>query len=205
MAAVLIAVTGALVSGRTGLTHDAPDTTSIEAVADKLAEGQARERTAINADLAAAAEEAQEHLAGVLRGLASAVPVDTGKSAQPARSGDVDQWNEGLALAASALEAVPEGTSEQTVTRAAFLGAANLLQSAAASYHHLLDAPADQHGLLTAAVADQREAAVHLWQAGAAQLDTLTVEAGGEHIHVFLAPDGDPAAVPQEFQEPESH
>lgn len=205
MAAVLLGVAGALVSGRTGPDHDAPDTTSIQAVADKLAEGQARERSAINADLAAAAEEAHEHLARVLRGLATVIPVDSGKSAQPAPSGDVDQWNQDLALAASALEAVPEGTSEQTVTRAAFLGAANLLQSAAAGYQHLLDAPEDKRGLLTAAVADQREAAVDLWQAGAAQLDTLTVEAGGEHIHVFLAPDGDPAAVPQEFQEPGNH
>jgi hypothetical protein len=109
-----------------------------------------------------------------------------------------------LASAASALEAVKDGTSEQTVTREALIGAAELLQSATAGYKQSITAPADQRDAFAVTVAKRREAAVRLWQAGAGQLDTLTVGSGGGHVHVFLAINGDPEAVPEEFQEPET-
>jgi hypothetical protein len=200
--AVVIAVAGALSAWRAGNGPAAPVPGSVEAIAEKLAAGQARERAELNGHLAAAAEVAHEHLAQVLQELALAVPVNATISSAPASVSGADEWNRDLALATSALEAVGEGTSEQTVTREAFIGAAELLQSAAAGYAHLLGAPADEREALAATVAERRESAVRLWQAGAAQLDTLTVGSGEGHVHVFLALDGDPDAVPQEFQEP---
>ena len=204
VAAVLIAVASALSAGRAGNGNNAPEAGSIKAVAEKLATDQARARAELNAHLAGAAEVAHGHLAQVLQELASAVPVQETISSNPATISDVDEWNRELALATSALEAVEEGTSEQTVTRGAFIGAAELLQSAAADYGHLMSVPADQREALAETVAERRDAAVRLWQAGAAQLDTLTVESGEGHVHVFLAPDGDPDAIPEEFQEPGS-
>lgn len=204
MATILLGVTGALIAGQAEPDRDAHQASSMEAVAEKLAAGQARERAELNADLTEAADAAHEHVAHVLQGLASAVPVEGTISPSPANISDVEEWNHDLALAVSALEAVEEGASEQAVTREAFIGAAHLLQSAAGGYAHLLGAPAAERGPLAATVADRRDAAVRLWQAGAAQLDTLTVGSGGGHVHLFLAPDGDPDAVPQEFQEPES-
>lgn len=203
-AAVLLAVTGCLGSGQASNTGETPEAGSIEAVAEKLAMEQASERAELNARLAESAEVAHGHLSQVLQELASAVPVAAGNSSHPAGIGEVEGWHHNLALAVSALEAVHEGTSEQTVTREALLGAAGLLQSAADAYEHVLQAPAGERDVLAATVADRREKAVRLWQAGAAQLDTLTVGSGGGHVHVFLAPDGDPDAVPEEFQEPES-
>lgn len=100
---------------------------------------------------------------------------------------------------------VQGGTSEQTAIREAFIGAAELLAAAAASYDHASTAPADERKALLATVAQRRDAAVALWQAGAAQLDTLTIESGSGHVHLFLAPDGDPDAVPEEFREPNTH
>ena len=204
MAAVLIAVAGALSAGRAGNGHTAPEPGSVEAVAEELALGQARDRAELNANLAAAAEVAHGHLAQVLQELASAIPVhENASSSNPASASDVDEWKRELALATSVLETVEEGTSEQTVAREAFIGAAQLLQSAAADYEDLLTGPADEREALAATVAERREAAVRLWQAGAAQLDTLTVGSGEGHVHLFLTSDGDPDAVPAEFREPE--
>ncbi|MDQ0871141.1 hypothetical protein QFZ70_003614 [Arthrobacter sp. V1I9] len=202
--AVLVPVTITFSEGRAGDVGNAQEASSIEAVAEKLAAGQATERAELNAHLSSAADVAQGHLARVLQDLALAVPVDPTISSTPASAGDVDKWNRNLASAASALEAVKDGTSEQTVTREALLGAAELLQSAAAGYEHSLTAPADQRDALAVTVGKRREAAVRLWQAGAGQLDTLTVKSGGAHVHVFLALNGDPEAVPEEFQEPET-
>jgi hypothetical protein len=203
--AVLIAVSIAVSVGRAGNGGNAKETSSIEAVAERLAAGQARERAELNGQLASAAEVAQGHLVRVLQELALAVPVDPTISSSPAGADDVNAWNRDLASAAAALEAVKEGTSEQTVTREAFIGAAALLQSAAAGYEQLLTEPAGGRDALADTVAQRREAAVRLWQAGAGQLDTLTVGSGEGHVHVFLALNGDPEAVPEEFQEPENH
>lgn len=142
-------------------------------------------------------------MAQVLQELAAAVPVHEGGSPAPASASDVGRWNRELALAVSALETVEEGTSEQTVAREAFIGAAHLLLSTAADYEHLLTTPDDERSVLAGTVAERRDAAVRLWQAGAAQLDTLAVESGDAHVHLFLAPDGNPDAVPAEFREPE--
>ena len=202
VAAVLLAVAGGLTAGRAGDGHNAPQAGSVEAVAEKLAKGQAQARAELNTHLAAAAEVAHGHLMQVLQGLASAAPVHEAIRSNPASIGDVDDWKRDLALATSALEAVEDGTSEQTVTREALMGAAELLQSAVAAHEQLLRAPLDQRDALAAIVAERRDAAVRLWQAGAAQLDTLTVGSGEGHVHVFLTQDGDPDAVPEEFREP---
>ncbi|MDF9279039.1 hypothetical protein P4U43_14720 [Arthrobacter sp. EH-1B-1] len=207
--AVTVVLTVALAAGGAGPSEagpseaGSPEAGSIEAIAEQLAAGQERERAELIANLAEAAEEAQGRMAQVLQELAAAVPVQEGEGPAPASVSDVDRWNHELALAVSALETVEEGTSEQTVAREAFIGAAQLLLSTAAHYEQLLIAPAEERVALTVTVAEQHDAAVRLWQAGAAQLDTLAVESGGSHVHLFLAPDGDPDAVPAEFREPE--
>ncbi len=202
--AVLIAVTGALIGGQAESRKSAPEPNSIDAVAAKLAQAQALDRARINVDLAAAAEVAHEHLGHTLQGLASAVPLHETAQPFPATQGDVDQWKQNLADATSALEAVEEGTSEQAVTREAFIGAAQLLHSAAVAYERLLADPDKQQAHATT-VAERRDTAVRLWQAGAAQLDTLVIESGEGHVHVFLAPNGDPEDVPEEFRGAEGH
>lgn len=203
--AVLIAVTAAaLSSAREQHGEDVPEAGSIESVAEELAVGQARERAELNASLASAAEVAHGHLGQVLQDLTSAVSGhETDESALSADG--PDEWENKLDLAISALDALPDGTSEQTVAREAFVGAASLLQWAVADYEHLLIAPAEERKAHAATVVERRDAAVRLWQAGAAQLDTLTVESGGGHVHLFLALNGDPDAVPLEFQEPDGH
>lgn len=208
VAGVLIAVTAALAAGQGGdehgsHEHGSHEHGSVEAVAAELAAGQARDRAELNADLTAAGELAHEQLAQVLREMAAAVPVEGAGSPDPATASDVDRWREDLAVATAALGSVGEGTSEQTVVREAFVGAAHLLQAAAAEYEHLLSVPADEPRPPAATVGERRDAAVRLWQAGAAQLDTLTIESGDGHVHLFLAPNGDPGAVPEEFREPE--
>lgn len=204
-AAVVVAVTGALAAGQAGTEQDVPEHGSVQAVAEQLAAQQADDRAELNADLAAAGEEAHAHMAQVLQELASAVPVDGAGSPHPASAAEVEAWHHELSLATSALETVEDGTSEQTVAREAFIGAAHLLQAATEGYKQLLTEPAAEREALTVTVSGQREAAVRLWQAGAAQLDTLTVGSGGGHVHLFLAPNGDPDAVPLEFREPEGH
>ncbi|WP_340295059.1 hypothetical protein, partial [Aquipuribacter hungaricus] len=83
------------------------------------------------------------------------------------------------------------------------LGAVGLLRSAVEGTAGLPAeaGPARQEQL--ARVARDRDAGVALWQAGATRLDGLVLDAGGEHTHLFLAPDGDPRSVPREFQEPD--
>ena len=205
LAAVLIAAGGGFAAGRAGGSGggegaDAPEPGSIEAVAAELAEGQARDRAALAEDLAEAGREAHQRMSRVLQQLVVAVPLEgRGTAGRPGADG----WETELATASEQVQAVPEGTSEHNVTRGALLGAVELLRGAAADYAATAQLPAAARPAALAAVAERRDAAVAVWQAGAGQLDTLVVEAGEEHVHLFLAPDGDPDSVPLEFQEPE--
>jgi hypothetical protein len=203
--ALLIAVAGALIAGRAGNEPITPEAGSIEAIAEELATGQAEEKTELTADLAAAAEEAQGNLAQVLQELAPAVQLDGSAGPDPAGVDEVDGWKRNVMLASDALSEVQDGTSEQTVAREAFIGAAHLLDSAASGYGDYLAASPEEQTALAATVAERRDAAVRLWQAGAAQLDTLTIASDRGHVHLFLAPSGDPDDVPAEFREPEGH
>lgn len=90
---------------------------------------------------------------------------------------------------------MPEGTSEHTVTRAALLGAVDLLDTALRDLATASTSAADDPSAPTG----RRDAAVELWLAGAAQLDSLMIGSGGDHVHLFLTPDGDPRSVPREF------
>jgi len=172
----------------------APEPGSLEAIAAELAEGQAADRAELAADLSAAGKEAYDQLMPVLAEVSEALPVggDAGPAADQA---DVDRWVQEIATARATLAAVPEGTSEHTVTRAAFLGAVDLLDAALRDLGTPSTATADRSG----APADRRDAAVELWLAGAAQLDSLMIGSGGGHVHLFLTPDGDPRSVPAEF------
>ncbi len=208
VAVVLVAVAAtALAAGRDPRAEEAPEVASIEAVAEKLAAEQARERAELNVSLASAAEVAHGHMGEVLQKLSFAVSAQQDATPNVAGADGAGEWELELELerAMSALDAVGEGTSEQTVAREAFVGAAYLLESAVADYGHLLNAPHEERESYAETVIERRDAAVRLWQSGAAQLDTLTVESGGGHVHLFLAPDGDPDAVPLEFQEPDDH
>ncbi len=203
LAAVVLAAGGGFAAGRAGSSagaaSQAPEPGSIEAVAAELAEGQARERAALAQDLTGAARDAHERMGRVLQQLVVAVPLaGAGTAGRPGAAG----WQAELAQASAGLSAVPEGTTEHTVTRGALLGAVELLRSAAADYAATAQLPAAQRAAALTDVAARRAAAVALWQAGAGQLDTLVVAAGEEHVHLFLAPDGDPDSVPAEFSEP---
>ncbi|GAB3551472.1 hypothetical protein GCM10027404_20650 [Arthrobacter tumbae] len=175
-----------------------PEAGSIEAVAAELAKGQAQDRAELNSNLAAAAELAHGRVGQALQELSSAVS----ENVVSAGAGEAEAWKRELAVAISALESVEDGTSEQTVVREAFIGAAHLLQSAADDHEYLVNGPAGEREARAATVIERRDAAVRLWQSGAAQLDTLTVGSGEGHVHLFLTPDGNPDAVPLEFQEP---
>lgn len=177
-----------------------PEAGSIEAVAAELAKGQAQDRAELNSNLAAAAELAHGRVGQVLQELSFAVSEH--ETSDSAGAGDTESWKRELAVAISALESVEDGTSEQTVVREAFIGAAHLLQAAADDHEYLVNGPAGEREARAATVIERRDAAVRLWQSGAAQLDTLTVGSGDGHVHLFLAPDGNPDAVPLEFQEP---
>lgn len=203
--AALVAVLAAGVGFAVGRAarSDEPERGSVEAVAAELADGQERDAARLGVELAGAAREAHRRLGPVLRSLAADVPVDEPGSGAVAGAVDTAGWAEEVAQASSALEAVPEGTSEQVVTRGALIGAVDLLAAAVTGWQDAATAPADERPGVVAEVAERRDAAVRLWQAGAAQLDVLTVAAQGEHVHLFLAPDGDPDSVPEEFREPD--
>ncbi|TWH28329.1 hypothetical protein L600_004100000190 [Isoptericola variabilis J7] len=107
---------------------ETPEPGSVEAIAAQLAEQQAAERADLAADLSAAGQEAYDRLMPVLAEVSTVLPVGGGAGAA-AEEADVDRWLEEVAAARAALEAVPDGTSEHTVTRAAFLGAVDLLDA----------------------------------------------------------------------------
>ena len=182
--------------------ESAPAPGSIEAVAEELSRGQALERAEITADLADAAEVAHEHLAHTLQDLAIAVPIDDAVS-EPTSTDDVEEWKGDVKLAMTAFEGVKEGTSDQSVAHEAFIGASDLLLAAIDDYAQSLSSSAGDRETLIVSVRERRDGAVRLWQAGAAQLDTLSIESGGDHRHVFLAVNGDPDAVPLEFHDTE--
>lgn len=191
-------LTGVLVAGATGGGEDEPEPGSVEAIAAELAQGQAEESAALAAELAVAAEQAHATAGSVLRGLAEVAPPDGGAAGDvPA---DPDAWSADLEQAREALLATGEGSDDHGVTRAALVGSLELL-AVAVEDARVLTGPGTEQEQVLADLDRDREAAVRLWQAGAARLDSLVVAAGGEHVHLFLAPDGDPASVPQEFQQ----
>lgn len=191
------ALLGGLLSGSTGGgdvgdgSADAPEPGSIEAVAAELAEGQQQDQAALAGELAEAAETVHHDLEEVLQGLAAVAPVNdgTGEAADAAGAAD---WAATLEQAHVTLDSTGEGTDDQAVTRAALLGGVELLQVA-------VERAAD--GADVAQVSRDRSAAVRLWQAGATRLDSLVIATGGDHIHLFLAEDGDPESVPGEFRD----
>jgi hypothetical protein len=171
----------------------APEPGSVEAIAAELAADQAADRAELTADLSAAGEEAYDRLMPVLAEVSEALPVDGG-AGTAADQPDIDRWIAEVDAARTALTAVPEGTSEHTVTRAAFLGAVDLLDAALRDLAAGGAWSADD----ASTTAGRRDAAVELWLAGA-QLDSLMIGNSGHHVHLFLASDGDPASVPREF------
>ncbi|WP_043501467.1 hypothetical protein [Georgenia sp. SUBG003] len=173
---------------------EAPEPGSVEAIAAQLAADQAADRAELAADLSEAGEEAYDRLMPVLAEVSESLPVGGG-TGPTAHQADVDRWVQEVAAARASLSAVPEGTSEHTVTRAALLGAVDLLDAA------LRDLAAGSAGTVDgpSALAGRRDAAVELWLAGAAQLDSLMVGSSDRHVHLFLTADGDPGSIPQEF------
>ncbi|MFC5379802.1 hypothetical protein [Aquipuribacter nitratireducens] len=170
-----------------------PEPGSIEAVAAELAEAQREESAVLVADLVDAATIAHGDVEGVLRGLADVAPPGAATAAA-AGSDELAGWRADLGAAREALEATGRGTDDQALTRQAFIGAVELLDDAVTAAG---DADGeDRAATLTA----QRTSAVDLWLAAAARLDGLALDAGGEHVHLFLAEDGDRDSVPLEFR-----
>ncbi|MER2137164.1 MAG: hypothetical protein ABS909_04805, partial [Arthrobacter sp.] len=194
IAVIFVGAVAAYMSMRATTAEIAPAPGSVEAIAKELSKGQALEKAEITKDLGMAAETAHARMARTLEGLATAVPLEQADSPPLADTSDVDTWMRDLSVAATAFETVEEGTSDQSVAQEAFVGAAQLLLTAVQDYNRLSSSPAEDRNLLLVSVAERRDAAVRLWQAEAAQLDTLTIDSGGGHMHVFLAPDGDPDA-----------
>lgn len=208
LAALLVGgVVGGVAATAAGGGDDpaAPEPGSIEAIAAELAEGQAAESARLTDELAEVAEAAHGSVEGVLAGLAQvappegAVPVDGDVQVDPAvLAAEVQQ-------ARDSLGATGQGADDHGVTRAALIGSLDLLAVAVEAAAELPpggDAPAGgTEQDVVARVARERDAAVELWQAGATRLDTLVVAAGGEHVHLFVAPDGNPESLPREFQE----
>ncbi len=210
-AALLVGAGSGFALGRTtGGAEPGPEPGSVEAVAEELAAGQAADRAASSAELARAARTAHDQLGQVLRAMAPVVPVEGAATsagpagdAAPVTADDAAAWAAQAGAAAQALSAVPEGTAAFDVTRQALLASARMLADTAEELSSALTTPGLAPGEVEP-VAAQRDAAVQLWQAGAEQLDGLVVEAGQEHVHLFLVPSGDPDAVPLEFQEPDA-
>ena len=136
----------------------------------------------------------------MLAGLATVAPPGEAGTAAPADPADVAAWTAALDEAGAALSATGTGSDDHTLTRAGLLASVTLLRSAvdAASVADPASAAAPA---AAEALARDRDEAVVLWEAAAARLDTLVLAGGGEHVHLFLAPDGDPDAVPEEFRE----
>lgn len=195
------AAAGTVDGGPAGATGGAggtesPEPGSVEAIAQQLAKDQAADRAELAAELSAAGKQAYDRLMPVLAEVSEALPVAGGTGAT-ADEADVDRWLEEVAAARVALTAVPEGTSEHTVTRAAFLGAVDLLDAALRDLTTAGAGAADG----PSSPAGRRDAAVRLWLAGASQLDGLMIGSSGRHVHLFLTPDGDPDSIPREFAE----
>ncbi|WP_380164044.1 hypothetical protein [Jannaschia sp. R86511] len=181
---------------------DAPEPGSVEAIAAELARGQEEESAALAAELVEAAVDAHAAAEDVLAGLATIAPPEDALPADEPVETDPQAMAEQVAQARDLLAATGQGTDDHGVTRAALIGSLDLLgvavETAAAVPDDADDAAAAE---ALARVGRDRDAAVELWQAGAARLDTLVVETGGEHVHLFLAPDGNPESVPLEFRE----
>ncbi|MFW2513469.1 hypothetical protein ACNI3K_06795 [Demequina sp. SO4-13] len=201
------AVVGVLAGQSTGdgaaQASATPEPGSIESIAAELAEGQRQESADLAEELASAGEVAHDLLGDVLVGLAAVVPPDDGSGATDLDAGaqaDVEEWISALDQAEDALSATGQGNDDQAVTRAAFLGSVALLRSAVEDVAAAQASEPGRQQDLLADVGRDRLEAVSLWQAGGARLDSLVLETGGDHIHLFLDPSGDPDAVPEEFQ-----
>lgn len=208
LAALLVGgVVGGVAATAAGGGDDpaAPEPGSVEAIAAELADGQAAESAQLADELAEVAEAAHGSVEGVLAGLAQVAPPE----GAPPVDGEVEVDPAALATqvqqARDSLAGTGQGTDDHGVTRAALIGSLDLLAVAVEAAAEL---PPGEDGPVggpeqdaVARVARDRDAAVDLWQAGATRLDTLVVAAGGEHVHLFVAPDGNPESLPQEFQE----
>lgn len=178
-----------------------PDPASMEGIVAMLSEQQREEHAGMTEALAAAAAEAHAGLMPVLAAMAQAMPPEAGAAVVPASSEEAERWRRVAGQALDGFAGFGTGTTDFNGTLAALRGSVQQVDGAAALYLAALSPSGVAPGMVELA-ATRRNEAVDLWAAGAEMLDGLSVEAGLDHIHLFLPVTGDPDAVPLEFREP---
>lgn len=200
--AALVAVAAAFGAGfYLGDRAARPDTSSMEGIVTMLSEQQREEHAGMTETLAAAAVDAHAGLMPVLAAMAAAMPLEAGADAVPASADEAERWRRIAGEALDGFAGFGTGTTDFNGTLAALKGAVRQVDGAAALYLAALS-PSGMTPDMVELAATRRNEAVDLWAAGAEMLDELSVEAGLDHIHLFLPVTGDPDAVPLEFREP---
>ena len=99
------------------------------------------------------------------------------------------------------LPATGTGTDDQTLTRAALVGSVALLRSAVEGVEAAGAGTRRRRGRRSPRAAGTATTPSSCGRPGRARLDSLVLDTGGDHVHLFLAPDGDPDSVPMEFRD----
>ncbi|WP_433701351.1 hypothetical protein [Nocardiopsis sp. CA-288880] len=180
---VVAALVAVLVLSFTGDDRTAPDPAR---VAELQASAQERDRAQVDL-LVERAGAAHEALVPVVESLDAAVPPDGSTPAGDAPDdGEVDSWLTTVHDAAGHFEDAPSGNTGHNVAYAGLSNSVDLLGSAVVAYSSAERAQDAQRTELLELAGDLRTQAVRGWSVAATQLDTVSVESGHGHVHLYL-------------------
>lgn len=166
------------------------DGEEVESEADRLrAEFEARDARQIER-LTSDARRAREDLAPVLEGMSESAPPGKRPSGWLPGAEEVSGWQRAAEEAEAAFGEAQSGETGTNVARGSLVSAVNLLQSSATAYERAREMPTGERSEMLEQAASERDIAVRVWSVGATQLDSVNVETGNGHQHVYLPADG---------------
>ncbi|MEV4516242.1 hypothetical protein AB0K00_45680 [Dactylosporangium sp. NPDC049525] len=125
-------------------------------------------------------------LAPVMEAMYAALPAGAASPGPLATAAQVEGWKAVTRKVVSDFADAPSAGTAVNVARSGFATGARQLDLAVDTYTEAVKATDAQRPALLALAARQRDSAVVTWSIGGTQLDSLNVDTGHGHQHVFL-------------------
>ncbi|MDA2807459.1 hypothetical protein [Nocardiopsis suaedae] len=183
--AAALAISGASVGGYYLFLREPPPGPDPDRVAELEASESARGVEQVGA-LIDTTRDAHDELLPVVEGLDTALPADGSEPGEAPGGDEVDGWADTVDGVAERLSASPSGDTGYNVARGGVRAAVEQLGSSVDVYAAALDAEGGERERLEGVAADLRTQAVRAWAVAATQLDTVAIETGHGHVHIYL-------------------
>lgn len=182
---VVALVVGGLIGGWIGAAAADPRTDTQKRI-DALQVADVQRDTEQVVSLTDQARRTADMLGPVMEGLYKALPAGAAAPGPIATAAEIDGWKVVTKKAVDEFANPPSAGTAVNVARGSFSAGVRQLDLAVDAYAEAAKATDAQRPALLAIAARQRDSAVVTWSVGGTQLDSLNVDTGRGHQHVFL-------------------